>query len=127
MIKDEKVYSSANIGMSAILGTNAGAPNIDTGNTLPVIDIRGNEINGLITVNTGLNPTGENIGVVLIPQQLAYDVDGMMVVLTPANRQAIGLHCAAEAIESRSFELNCTEQLEPLNVYQWYYQIIQVS
>ncbi len=126
MLSDTKIFAS-NVGMTATIGTNAGTPNVDTGNTLPQIDVHGNECNGLITVNTGLAPTGENIGVILIPEKLAYDSDNLMVVLTPANRQAMGLHCASEARESHSFELNCTEQLNPLDVYQWNYQIIQLG
>jgi len=115
-----KIY---NLGLTATIGSNAGTATTEKP-ALPRIDIKGDNQRGIITVNTGFNPGGEFIARINFTE--SYATDGAAVVVTPANRQAIGLQCCAEAVEGSGFEFNCTQQLGSDSVYQWYYEVYEI-
>ena len=103
-------------GLSTTAGINSG--------TGGILSVRGDNVQGVITVNTGINPDGQNIGRIGFSQ--SYGSDNVVVTVVPANRQAVGLAVMAEGIEGSGFELNCSQQLDGNNVYQWYYSVIEI-
>lgn len=103
-----------------VLGTNAG-----TG-IAAKIDIKGDDTYGIITINTGDNPYGENI--CNITFQKPYATDGLIIEFHPYNRQAKDApnKPAAEAEANTGFEVNCTGELNDNDVYQWTYKVTEI-
>lgn len=102
----------------AIPGTNAG-----TGPAAQ-ISISGDDTFGLITVNTGDNPSGQNICNVSFQQN--HGTDNIIIELHPYNRQAMGIIAAAEAIEGNGFEINASQELNDNDIYQFVYEVTEI-
>lgn len=99
-------------------GTNAG-----TG-TATQIAIAGDDSFGLITINTGDNPSGQKVCDVAFQQP--YGTDNLIIELRPYNRQAMGIIAAAEAIEGAGFEINASQELNDNDVYQFVYEVTEI-
>lgn len=110
---------NASIPPEAILGTNAG-----TG-TAAQINIKGDSTYGLISISTGDNPSGQNICRIIF--EPFYTTDNLIVELRPYNRQAMGVSVAAEAIEGNGFEINCSQELNDNDVYQFIYEVTEIT
>ena len=102
----------------ATLGTNAG-----TGASAQ-IDIKGDDTYGIITINTGDNPSGANVAAIAFSK--SYGSDSLIIELRPYNRQAKGLICSAEAEDGTGFEINCSSELNDNDVYQFIYQVVEI-
>lgn len=103
----------------AILGTNAG-----TG-PLAQIDVKGDSTYGLISIVTGDNPSGQNIGKIIF--EPFYNTDNLIIELRPYNRQAMGIIAAAEAIEGNGFEINASQELNDNDIYQFVYEVTEIT
>jgi len=107
------------------IGSNAGFTT-EEAPELPQISIKGDNNKGIITVNTGDNPGGELIARINFTE--SFGSDNLLVEILAVNRQAkrSGIDATAEAIEGSGFELNCTQQLDANDVYQWSYEVTEI-
>lgn len=125
MIQHVPLIQVKNNAVSFTNGENVGEYSL-TYPALPQVDIKGDNTIGLITINTGVNCSGSLIGVFNFTSPNLFSGDNIGVIITPANRAAVGLVCAAEAITAAGFEFNCSSVLDDLSVYQFYYQTFEM-
>lgn len=88
------------------------------------ISIIGDDSYGLITVNTGDNPSGQKVCDISFQQN--HGTDNLIIEVVPVNRQAFPVTIAAEAITGSGFELNASQELNDNDVYQWTYRITKI-
>jgi len=112
-----------NTGLTATIGSNAGTTTVEYPN-FPIVNIKGDNCKGVITVNTGENPGGQNICRVNFTQ--AFGSDNLLIEIVPVNALAHSINCMAEAAEGTGFELNAYQQLADLSVYQWSYTVTEI-
>jgi len=101
-----------------ILGSNTGS------GPAAQVDVKGDRTFGLITINTGDNPSGENIGRLIF--EPFYNTDNLIVELRPYNRQAMSVCVAAEGIDNGGFEINSSDELNDNDVYQFIYEVVEI-